>query len=160
MLWAFDGLYVHVNSGSKSGLYRVTDTNGDGQLDASEQLSPVPGGGEHGPHATILTEDGKNLYIAAGNHTDLPEISGSRLPQNWGEDHLLPRQWDANGHAVGRVAPGGWICKVTPDGKRWEVISSGYRNEYDIALNTEGEMLLMTPTWSGTSAAPGIARPA
>ncbi len=140
MLWAFDSLYVHVNSGSKSGLYRVTDSNGDGQLDASEQLSPVPGGGEHGPHATILTEDGKNLYIAAGNHTDLPEISGSRLPQNWGEDHLLPRQWDANGHAVGRMAPGGWICKVTPDGKSWEVVSSGYRNEYDIALNTEGEM--------------------
>lgn len=140
MLWAFDGLYVHVNSGGKSGLYRVIDTNGDGELDASEQLAPVPGGGEHGPHATILTPDGKDLYIAAGNHTDLPEITGSRLPRNWGEDHLLPRLWDANGHAVGRMAPGGWICKVTPDGKSWEVVSSGFRNEYDIALNTEGEM--------------------
>lgn len=140
MLWAFDGLYVHVNSGSKSGLYRVTDSDGDGALDATEQLSPVPGGGEHGPHATIFTEDGKDLYIAGGNHTDLPPIVGSRLPTNWGEDHLLPRQWDAGGHAVGRLAPGGWICKVTPDGKKWEVVSSGYRNQYDIALNTEGEM--------------------
>lgn len=140
MLWAFDALYVHVNSGGKSGLYRVTDSNGDGALDASEQLAPVPGGGEHGPHATILTEDGKDFYIAAGNHTDLPPISGTRMPANWGEDHLLPRQWDANGHAVGRMAPGGWIAKVTPNGKSWEIFSMGYRNQYDIALNTEGEL--------------------
>jgi putative heme-binding domain-containing protein len=140
MLWAFDALYVHVNSGGKSGLYRVSDSDGDGTLDKSDLLAPVPGGGEHGPHATILSEDGKSLYIAAGNHTDLPEISGSRLPTNWGEDHLLPRQWDAGGHAVGRLAPGGWIAKVTPDGKNWEIISSGYRNQYDIDLNTEGEL--------------------
>ncbi len=140
MLWAFDALYVHVNSGGKSGLYRVTDSNGDGALDASEQLAPVPGGGEHGPHATILTEDGQAFYMAAGNHTDLPEISGSRIPTNWGEDHLLPRQWDANGHAVGRMAPGGWIAKVSRDGKRWEIFSMGYRNQYDIDLNTEGEL--------------------
>ena len=140
LLWAFGGLYVHVNSGGKSGLYKVTDSDGNGDLDQVAKLADVPGGGEHGPHAIVLSEDGKHLYINAGNHTDLPAISGSRLPTNWGEDLLLPRQWDARGHAKGRLAPGGWICKVTPDGKQWEVVSSGYRNEYDIALSPEGEL--------------------
>ncbi|MBX3178906.1 MAG: c-type cytochrome [Candidatus Hydrogenedentes bacterium] len=140
LLWAHGGLYVHVNSGGKSGLYKLTDTDGDGDLETVTKLSDIPGGGEHGPHAIIPAEDGDNLYIAAGNHTDLPALSGSRVPTNWSEDHLLPRQWDARGHAKGRMAPGGWVAKVTPDGKQWELYSIGYRNEYDIALNTEGEM--------------------
>ena len=140
LLWAFDSLYVHVNDGDKSGLYRVTDSDNNGDLDHVEKLMKINGGGEHGPHAIHMHPDGKHLLINAGNHTDLPEISGSRLPSNWDEDLLLPRQWDARGHAKGKLAPGGWICKVTPDGKSWEVISSGYRNQYDKALNTEGEL--------------------
>ncbi len=31
------------------------------------------------------------------------------------------RQWDAGGHAVGILAPGGWIAKTDPDAKAWEV---------------------------------------
>jgi putative heme-binding domain-containing protein len=79
--------------------------------------------------------------IVSGNHTDPPEpFQASRIPANWGEDLLLPRQWDANGHARGRLAPGGWIARTGPDGKRWEIVSVGYRNAYDIALNAEGEL--------------------
>ncbi len=59
---------------------------------------------------------------------------------NWNEDHLLPRQWDANGHAVGILAPGGWIAKTDPEGKTWEVVSAGYRNPYDMAFNADGEL--------------------
>jgi putative heme-binding domain-containing protein len=71
----------------------------------------------------------------------LPEpIAGSRIPQNWNEDHLLPRRWDANGHAAGILAPGGWICNVDPSGKLWDVFSMGYRNQYDIAFNADGEL--------------------
>ncbi len=141
MLWAFDSLYVMVNGGPKSGLHRVTDSNNDGTLDHVEHLMFVPGGGEHGPHAVILSPDGKSLYVCAGNHTKLPEgVDKSRIPMNWDEDHLLPRRWDANGHAAGILAPGGWICKIDPDGKNWEVISMGYRNQYDIALNADGEL--------------------
>ena len=140
LLWAHDSLYVVVN-GSRSGLHRATDTDGDGLVDSSEYLMPIKGGGEHGPHAVILAPDGESLLVVAGNHTKLPEAaSSSRAPMNWGEDHLLPRRWDANGHAAGILAPGGWICKVDRDGKDWEVISSGYRNQYDIALNADGEL--------------------
>lgn len=140
LLWAFDGLYVVVNSGGRSGLFRVTDGDGDGSLERVEKLQHLEGGGEHGPHAVILTEDRQALYVAGGNHSPLPALAGSRAPTNWGEDLLLPRQWDARGHAKGVLAPGGWVCRVSPDGKNWKLVSNGYRNEYDIDLNTDGEM--------------------
>ncbi|MFO1066732.1 MAG: hypothetical protein U0892_22975 [Pirellulales bacterium] len=141
LLWAFDSLYAVVNGGSESGLHRLRDTNNDGLVDSDEYCMHVPGGGEHGPHGIVLSPDGKSLFVAAGNHTKLPEsIIGSQLPRNWNEDHLLPRRWDANGHAAGILAPGGWICQVDPSGKQWQVYSMGYRNQYDLAFNTEGEL--------------------
>ncbi|HUG71510.1 MAG TPA: c-type cytochrome [Pirellulaceae bacterium] len=142
LLCAFDSLYVMVNgkAAQGSGLYRVRDTNGDDQYDEVKLLRKMPGGGEHGPHAIVLSPDGKSLYVCAGNHTDLPSPEESRVPRNWQEDHLLPRMWDAGGHAVGKMAPGGWVCKTDPDGKTFELVGSGFRNEFDIAFNPDGEL--------------------
>lgn len=165
LLFAFDSLYVVCNGGPGSGLYRCKDTDGDDQFDKVELLKAIPGGGEHGPHAVRLSPDGKSLFVSCGNHTKLPfeiktnappqtmggqrteqlratlpEGLTSRLMPNWDEDLLLPRQWDGGGHATGVLAPGGWICKVDPDGKNWEVFSSGYRNQFDFAFNADGEM--------------------
>jgi len=142
LLYAFDSLYAVVNGGKKrpSGLYRLKDTNGDDQFDEVKFLREIKGGGEHGPHAIILSPDKKSLYIAAGNHTDLPAPEKSVVPRNWSEDLLLPRLWDARGHAAGKLAPGGWICRTDPEGKEFEVVSIGFRNEYDIAFNPEGEL--------------------
>jgi len=137
MVWAFDSLYVNVNG---QGLWRIRDTDGDDQLDDAQHLIKLGNGGEHGPHAVILTEDGTGLYFLGGNHTDLPKFDGSQAPSNWDEDLLLPRQWDARGHARGKLAPGGWIARCEPDGTNVQVLSNGYRNQYDIALNTAGEM--------------------
>ncbi|HEX3657072.1 MAG TPA: c-type cytochrome [Pirellulales bacterium] len=141
MLYAFDSLYLSINGGPGSGLYRARDTNGDDQYDEVVKLASFQGGGEHGPHALRLSPDGKSIYVICGNHTDPPaKIDASRVPTNWGEDLLLPRQWDANGHARGRMAPGGWIAKTDPDGKTWEIISVGYRNAFDMAFNATGEL--------------------
>ncbi|MCA9267513.1 MAG: heme-binding protein, partial [Planctomycetales bacterium] len=141
MLHAFGSLYVSVNGGPGSGIYRLKDTNGDDQYDEVTKLKSIRGGGEHGPHALRLSPDGKSIYWIAGNHTDPPEnFDNSRVPKNWSEDLLLPRQWDANGHARGKLAPGGWIAKTDPEGKTWEIISSGYRNPYDMDFNADGEL--------------------
>lgn len=139
LLYAFGSLYVNVN-GRDSGLYRVRDTNGDDQFDEVTLLRRWAGGGEHGPHALRLSPDGKSIYVACGNHTDPPEFDKSLVPRNWQEDHLLPRMWDAGGHAVGRMAPGGWIVRTDPDGKALELVSIGYRNEYDLAFSPDGEL--------------------
>lgn len=143
LLWAFDSLYVmaHPSGGeSPGGLYRVTDSNGDGKLDNAKLLRKIEGRGEHGPHAVILSPDKKSIYVCAGNHTGLTDIQSSAVPRTWQEDNLLPRMWDPGGHAVGIMAPGGWVCKTDPEGKTWELISVGFRNQYDIAFNEAGDL--------------------
>ncbi|MBL8828647.1 MAG: c-type cytochrome [Planctomycetaceae bacterium] len=140
MLYAFDSLYVSINGGPGSGLYRCRDTNGDDQFDEITKLREIRGGGEHGPHSLRLSPDGKSIYIICGNYTQLPDDKTARIPMNWQEDHILPRMWDANGHARGLMAPGGWVAKTDPEGKSWEVASMGYRNPFDFDFNADGEM--------------------
>ncbi|MBH55862.1 MAG: heme-binding protein [Planctomycetaceae bacterium] len=141
MLYAFDSLYVSVNGGPGSGFYRLQDTTGDDQFDKMEKLAEFRGGGEHGPHSVRLGPDGKSIYVIAGNHTDPPTgFSSSTIPTNWSEDLLLPRQWDARGHAAGKLAPGGWIARTNAQGKDWEMFSIGYRNPYDFDFNADGEI--------------------
>lgn len=143
LLFAFDSLYVSVNGGPGSGLYRLRDTKGNDQFDELTKLATFHGGGEHGPHALRLSPDGKSIYVICGNHTRPPEkLDASRIPTNWQEDQVIPRMWDANGHAVGILAPGGWVAKTDPDGKSWEMISIGYRNPYDMDFNPDGELFV------------------
>jgi putative heme-binding domain-containing protein len=136
--WAFDALYAHVSGG---GLFRVTDSDDDDILDSVEPLPSAKGSGEHGNHAVLTSYEGDDLFVAAGNHTDLPmQVVKGASPAPWQEDLLLPRRWDANGHARGRLAPGGWICRVTPDGSEYRVFSYGFRNQYDLAINRFGDL--------------------
>ncbi len=139
LLYANNSLYVVVN-GPGSGLYRLRDTNGDDQFDEEVLLRSIDGGGEHGPHGVVLGPDKKTLYICGGNHTKIPNPEKSIVPRHWAEDHLIPRMWDANGHAVGILAPGGWIARTDLDGKVWELFSGGYRNQYDVAFTAEGDL--------------------
>ncbi len=142
MVFANGVLWVVVNKYStkfESGLYRITDDGSDtwGKI---ELVKKIPGGGEHGPHAVTLGPDG-NIYVMAGNHTKLvDDIAPTSPHKNYTEDHVLPRQWDGNGHAAGILAPGGQIYRVSPDGKKWEFFCAGFRNEFDMAFNADGEL--------------------
>jgi putative heme-binding domain-containing protein len=144
MLWAFGALYVGVNDYENkipSGLYRLTDSDGDDQLDKVELLRALEARGDHGVHAVLPTPDGKSLYLVCGNGTKPTSFAAtSQVPPIWGEDHLLPRLPDGRGFMREVMAPGGIIYKVSPDGKTFEVFSSGYRNIFDAALNREGEL--------------------
>src|SRR5262249_48936898 len=144
LLWAFDSLFVVVAEGGRGkqpgrGLYRVRDS-GSGDLDEVKLLRPIQGGGEHGPHAVLAHPDGKSLVVLCGNHTKLTKIDSTRVPKGWAEDHLLPRMWDAGGHAHGIYAPGGHFLRTDPEGKKWELMSSGYRNQFDAAFDRDGEL--------------------
>tara|TARA_R110002020_G_scaffold22405_1_gene75759 strand:+ start:34156 stop:36849 length:2694 start_codon:yes stop_codon:yes gene_type:complete len=147
LLYAFKSLYVMVNHNSDkefergTGLYRLQDTDNDDQYDKITLLKALSGEpGEHGPHSIVLSPDGQSLYIIAGNHTDLPEMDTYRLPQIWGDDNLFPQIKDPRGHANNRGAPGGWIAKIDPEGKNWELVSAGFRNPFDLAFNDLGDM--------------------
>ena len=144
MVFAHGALWVVVNKYStkfESGLYRITDDGSDtwGKI---ELVKKIPGGGEHGPHAVELGPDG-NLWVMAGNHSKPPEGLAAASPhKNWAEDHVLPRQPDGNGHATGVMAPGGYICRVSPDGKQWDFYCGGFRNQFDFAFNADGELFV------------------
>jgi putative heme-binding domain-containing protein len=144
MVWAFDALYVGVNDYEQkipSGLYRLTDSDGDDRLDKVELLREAKSKGDHGVHAVVPTPDGKALYLVTGNNTKPPQLAASsQVPQVWGEDHLLPSMPDGRGHNVGVLAPGGIIYRVSPDGKQFEAYASGFRNIYDASVNRDGEL--------------------
>lgn len=141
LLYAFDSLYAMVTEApDKQGLWRLRDTNGDDQFDETKYLRAMNGGGEHGPHSLALSPDGKSIYFANGNHTDLPANLESSRPVRWGEDHLLPRMWDARGHARGKYAPGGYIARTDPDGEKMELFAIGFRNQFDLAFDQNGEL--------------------
>jgi putative heme-binding domain-containing protein len=142
MVFANGALWVVVNKYStkfESGLYRITDDGSD-TWSKIELVKKIPGGGEHGPHAVELGPDG-NLYVMAGNHTKPPaELEPFPQYRNYGEDHVLPRQWDGNGHAAGILAPGGYVLRAKPDGTKFEFFCGGFRNQYDFAFNVDGEL--------------------
>lgn len=160
MLYAFNSLYVMVNARATrpgasanpgrgpaqgftprgSGLYRVQDLDGDDQFDKITLMKEFKGEGEHGPHSIILSPDKKSIFLISGNHTDVPEMDAYRLPKNWQEDNIFPLIKDPRGHANDRYAPGGWIANIDPEGKKWELISAGYRNAFDIAFNETGDL--------------------
>jgi len=145
MLWAHNSLYVTVNGNSEngmpgSGVYKLTDTNGDDELDQIEQLISLDGEGEHGPHGIILGPDGESMYMIAGNHTVVPKEFSSVLNHNWQEDRIFPSIVDPRGHANAIKPPGGWIARSNDRGMTWEVIASGFRNAYDIAFNQNGDL--------------------
>ena len=139
LIWAFDSLYVAVNEGSRPhGVYRVRDTDGDDRLDKVELLRQVQASGEHGLHSLVPSPDGKSIYVVIGNQSSLTEMASSRVPFNWSEDDLLPRL--PTGFMDNSYAPQGYISRMEPDGKTWELIAMGLRNPFDIAFNQVGEL--------------------
>ncbi|QMW00784.1 c-type cytochrome [Spirosoma foliorum] len=147
LLYAFNSLYVMVNNrenknfGKGSGLYRLQDKDGDDQFETVTLLKSLKGEGEHGPHSIKLSPDGKSLYLMCGNFTDVPKMDAYRLPPVWKEDNLFPAIKDPRGHATDRMAPGGWLAKIDPDGQKWELMGAGFRNTFDFDFNDAGDVI-------------------
>ena len=142
LLYANGSLYGVVNDDAYQGrgLYRCKDTNGDDQFDTVEMLRSFPGkAGEHGPHGVVLAPDGKSLYVMCGNQTPEPSCETSRVPRHWDEDQLYPMLL-GRGFMRDVLAPGGWLAQTDLDGKKWELINTGTRNTYDIAINRQGDI--------------------
>lgn len=122
-----------------AGLWKLRDPEGDGVFASPELWCQFTGSmGEHGPHQIIVGPDGW-IWLAAGNHTEVPGPAGSRVPLVFGEDRLGKRMWDPNGHAVGLAAPGGWIMRFDPTRDARELVAVGFRNPVDLAFGPQGE---------------------
>ena len=138
ILFAHGALYV--NATDSKGFYRLRDTNGDDKFDEVKLLKAFDYRSRygHGQNQIVLGPD-KAIYLVIGNDVSFPDgfdpNSPYRHPQN---DHLLIEPRDAD--QDNRV---GTIVRTDPDGKRWEILAGGFRNQVDMAFNAEGEMF----TW-------------
>jgi putative heme-binding domain-containing protein len=142
LCYAHGSLYANAHGPNGTGLYRLTDANHNGKFEADEVkfLKKFEGEGEHGYHAVVEGPDGM-MYVMNGNHTKVPQgIEKDSPHQHYEEDLVLPRQWDAGGHAVGILAPGGYVVRTDPDGKKWELMLAGFRNSYDFDFAPNGEI--------------------
>ena len=137
-------LYVGVNDYEQkipSGFYKLTDSDGDDQLDKVETLRAMDSKGDHGVHAVVPVPGSDDFYLICGNNTIPTEADpASPVPAIWGEDHLLSRMPDGRGHNRHVLAPGGIIYRVSRDGKHFSRIASGFRNIYDASVNHAGEL--------------------
>ena len=142
MAFVKGAIYLQVNGDEFQGrgLYKVSDTNGDDTFDKVDLIRGyTERAGEHGPHYVVPGPDGESIYVIVGNQTPLTEFTKNRVPAVWQEDLLLPRIY-GRGFMKDALAPRGWVAKVSLDGKQWELITTGFRNEYGAAFNHEGDL--------------------
>ena len=149
MVFTDGAIYAGVNdyeSKAQSGFYRISDSDGNDELDKVELLRAFESKSDHGVHAVVPTPDGKYFYLITGNNATISEgyIDGtsdsSQVAKIWGDDHLLPRMPDGRGHNRSVMAPGGIVYRVSRDGKEFEIFASGFRNIYGGGLNKDGEL--------------------
>jgi putative heme-binding domain-containing protein len=124
-----------------TGLYKMTDTNGDDVADAIERVTPLVGTiGDHGPHAIRRGPDGA-MRLHVGNMSDVPKAAidpGSPI-RDLREGYLLEPYFDPRGHAVDVLAPGSQVYRYNPGTKTFTSMFAGMRNSYDHAYNLDGE---------------------
>ncbi len=140
LLFAHGALYACTSEKGKGDIWRLRDTKGDGSYAEQTLIRALKGSGEHGPHQLVLERDG-SILVVGGNHTALPDDEKAGAPvRRWDEDDLLKKFEDANGHAVGIKAVGGWIARMDKDGKDWVRVATGFRNAYDASIAPDGDI--------------------
>ena len=140
LLFAHGALYACTSEKGKGDIWRLRDVKGDGSFSEQTLLRSLKGSGEHGPHQLVLDRDG-SILVVGGNHTKLPEDEKAGAPvKRYDEDDLLKKFEDANGHAAGIKAVGGWIARMDKDGKDWVRVTASFRNPYDCSVAPDGDI--------------------
>lgn len=140
LLFAHGALYACTSEKGKGDIWRLRDVQGDGSYSEQTLIRALKGSGEHGPHQLVLDRDG-SILVVGGNHTKLPDDEKAGAPvKRYDEDDLLKKYEDANGHASGIKAVGGWIARMDKDGKDWVRVTTCFRNPYDCSVAPDGDI--------------------
>ncbi|AMV31351.1 hypothetical protein VN12_04485 [Pirellula sp. SH-Sr6A] len=133
-------VYVTGDGSEGSGLYRLIDSDRNGELEKAELLTAFKGvAGEHGPHQMTFGPDG-SIYLVVGNHSqlDAPWPEESTYTKPYEGDLVQPRFEDPGGHAEGVKAPGGTVLRYDLLAKKTTIVAGGLRNAYDLAFHPYG----------------------
>ena len=142
LLFAFDSLYVSVNGGPGSGLYRVRDTNGDDQFDEVDEAA-VDRAAAASTARTLCgcrPTASRSSSSPATTRTCRRSSTPAACRRTGAKTCCCRASGTPTAMPAASLAPGGWIANTDPDGKNWEIVSVGYRNAYDMALNADGEL--------------------
>ena len=123
-----------------------TDENGDDRPDKKEILLTGFGGfdHDHGLHAVVAGPDGR-WYFNAGNAGPHVVTDGSGWTLRAGSLYSggTPYNLKNQGGMVsddGRVWTGGLALRIEPDGKRMTVLAHNFRNAYELAVDSFGDL--------------------
>lgn len=104
------------------GLLRYRDTDGNGQADGpAKVLMPLKTGGEHYAHSVQKGPDGW-WYVLVGNFAGVNahNVTDSSSPV--------------------RAPHAGVVLRISPDFQSRQVLTDGFRNPYDFAFSTHGDL--------------------
>ncbi|MBD3629974.1 PVC-type heme-binding CxxCH protein [Cyclobacterium sp.] len=138
------GNKVIVSSGPSIIIY--TDENGDDKPDNKEVFLTGFGGldHDHGLHAVVAGPDGKYYFNAgnAGPHIVTDKSSWtlrSGSLYNGGSPHMKDNE-PGMVSDDGKMWVGGIALRVNPDGTGMKVLGHNFRNSYELALDSYGNM--------------------
>lgn len=102
-------------------LMRLRDQDGDGKADGDPEIWAKLGHGEHGANGIVKGPDGW-FYLISGNDAGVSkaQVTISRSP--------------IDNPSMGTVV------RIAPDGRQSEVLAHGFRNPYDLAINSYGHL--------------------
>lgn len=138
------GNKVIVSSGPSIIIY--TDENGDDKPDHKEVFLTGFGGSDHdhGLHAMVAGPDGKYYFNAgnAGPHI-VTDKSGWTLRSgslyNGGSPHMINNK-PGMVSDDGKMWVGGIALRINPDGTGMKVLGHNFRNSYELALDSYGNL--------------------
>ena len=127
-------------------LYVFTDENGDDKADKKEVFLTGFGGKDHDHslHSGVMTPDGQFFFNVgnAGPHI-VTDKAGFTLRSGSMYTGGTPYNKENKGNQVsddGRVWVGGMALKIGKDGKGLKVLGHNFRNSYEVAIDSYGNM--------------------
>lgn len=138
LLYAHRSIYICATD--SQAVYRMRDLSGEGEYQSPELFQAIAYQSRygHGVNQVVLGPD-QMLYFVCGNDVVFPPDVDPASPYRGARnDWLLPNPADS-GHDD-RV---GYVARVDPEGKSWQVLAGGLRNPFDIAIDRNGEIF----TW-------------
>ncbi|MEL6942262.1 MAG: heme-binding protein, partial [Bacteroidota bacterium] len=138
LLYAYGHLYMMGQSvDTIRGIYRVPDLDGMGNYGEPILMKEIPKNGDHSGHTLALGPDGM-IYFLTGNENRPPKGEDvSYVYEDWRNDHLMPLK---SIFGVRQTPPGGYVMRTDKEGTKWQLMTYGLRNPYDMCFSPTGEL--------------------